>query len=85
MSDNQNTSASSQAPQNGMGTAALIMGILQFICLGTIGTILAIVFGRIGLKRAAMGYILGIIGLVIQVIALIVVILIGIFGSSTPA
>ena len=96
MSENQNTSASSQAPQNGMGTAALIMGILQFICLGTIGTILAIVFGRIGLKRAAMGqatnagaakagYILGIIGLVIQVIALIVVILIGIFGSSTPA
>ena len=79
-----------------MGTAALIMGILQFVCLGTIGSILAIVFGRIGLKRAAMGqatnagaakagYILGIIGLAIQVIALIVVILIGIFGSSTPA
>ncbi len=96
MSDHQNSSASSQAPQNGMGTAALIMGILGFLCLPLVGPILAIVFGRIGLKRAAMGqatnagaakagYILGIIGLAIQVIALIVVILIGIFGSSTPA
>ena len=33
------------APANGMGTAALIMGILQFFCLGTIGSILAIIFG----------------------------------------
>jgi Domain of unknown function (DUF4190) len=96
MSDAQNTPSTTPTPQNGMGTAALIMGILQFVCLGTIGSILAIVFGRIGLKRAAMGqannagvakagYILGIIGIVIQVIALIVVILIAIFGNSTTA
>ncbi len=41
------------APQNGLGTAALIMGILQFFCLGTIGSILAIVFGKIGMNKAA--------------------------------
>ena len=96
MSDAQNSPSTTPAPQNGMGTAALIMGILQFICLGTIGSILAIVFGRIGLKRVAMGqannagvakagYILGIIGIVIQVIALIIVILVAIFGNSTTA
>ncbi|CAB4669390.1 unannotated protein [freshwater metagenome] len=96
MSDHQNTSASSQAPQNGMGTAALIMGILGFLCLPLVGPILAIVFGRIALKRAAMGqatnagaakagYILGIIGVVFLIVGLVVTILIAIFGSSTPA
>ena len=39
-------------PQNGMGTAALVMGILQFFCLGFIGSILAIVFGKIGMNKA---------------------------------
>ena len=96
MSDAQNSPSTTPAPQNGMGTAALVMGILGFLCLPFIGPILAIVFGRIGLKRVAMGqannagvakagYILGIIGIVIQVIALIVVILIAIFGNSTTA
>jgi hypothetical protein len=72
-------------PQNGMGTAALVMGILQFFCLGIIGSILAVVFGRIGMKRAEQGlatnggaakagYILGIIGIILNVIATIVLI-----------
>ena len=36
--------AAGPAPQNGMGTAALVMGILQFFCLGIIGSILVGVF-----------------------------------------
>ena len=69
-------------PQNGMGTAALVMGILQFFCLGVIGSILAIVFGRIGMKRADQGLatnrgtakagvILGIVGVAMQVAGII--------------
>jgi len=65
-----------------MGTAALVMGILQFFCLSILGAILAIVFGRIGMKRAEQGlatnggaakagYILGIIGVVIWIIGFI--------------
>lgn len=38
-----------------MGTAALVLGILQFICLGPIATILAIIFGAIGVKKANRG------------------------------
>jgi len=90
------SSASTTQQNNGMGTAALVMGILQFFCLGTIGSILAIVFGRIGLKRVAAGeatnggaakagYLLGIIGLVIQVVALVIVVIVAITGSSSPA
>ncbi|MFN8125859.1 MAG: DUF4190 domain-containing protein [Candidatus Nanopelagicales bacterium] len=70
-------------PQNGMGTAALVMGILQFFCLGLVGSILAIVFGKTGMNRAEQGlatnggvakagYILGIIGIVVWVISLII-------------
>jgi len=70
-------------PQNGMGTAALVMGVLQFVCLGTIASVLAIVFGRIGMKRAEQGlatngdvakwgFWLGIIGLILSVIALLI-------------
>ncbi len=79
--------AASAAPQNGMGTAALVMGILQFFCLGIIGSILAIVFGRIGMKRveqglatnggaAKAGYWLGIIGVILSVIGIIVAIIV---------
>jgi len=70
------------APQNGMGTAALVMGIVQFFCLGTIGSILAVVFGKIGMNKADQGlatnrgsakagFILGIIGLVLSALVLI--------------
>lgn len=71
------------APQNGMGTAALVMGILQFFCIGTIGSILAVIFGKIGMNRADQGlannrgvakagFILGIIGLALSAVGLIV-------------
>lgn len=70
-------------PQNGMGTAALVMGILQFFCLGTIGSILAIIFGKIGMNKADQGlannrgvakagFILGIVGLALTVLGIIV-------------
>lgn len=69
-------------PRNGMGTAALVMGILQFLCLGTIGSILAVVFGKIGMTRAdeglatnrgaaKAGFVLGIIGIAMQVAGII--------------
>ena len=81
-------------PQNGMGTAALVMGILQFLCLGVIGSILAIVFGRIGMARADQGlatnrgaakagFILGIIGVVMQVVGIIVFIGFLLFAPTT--
>jgi hypothetical protein len=71
------------APQNGMGTAALVMGILQFFCLGIVGSILAIIFGKIGMNKAAQGlatnggsakagFVLGIIGLILSIIAIII-------------
>ena len=70
------------APQNGMGTAALVMGILQFFCLGTIGSILAVIFGKIGMNKADQGlatnrgsakagFVLGIIGLALTGVGLI--------------
>jgi hypothetical protein len=76
------------APQNGLGTAALIMGVLQFFCLGPIGSILAIVFGAIGMSKAKQGladnggvaktgFWLGIAGIVISVIALFVLVFAG--------
>jgi hypothetical protein len=94
MSASQEPLVANSVPKNGMGTAALIMGILQFFCLGTIGSILAIVFGRIGLKRVALGeatnggsakagLVLGIIGVIFSVITLVVVIIIAITGGST--
>jgi hypothetical protein len=43
------------APQNGMGTTSLVMGILQFVCLGPIASVLAIIFGRIGMAKAKQG------------------------------
>ena len=80
------------APQNGMGTAALIMGILQFFCLGTLGSILAVIFGKIGMNRADQGlatnrgsakagFVLGIIGLVLSALVLIGSIASGVLSS----
>ena len=81
------------APQNGMGTAALVMGILQFFCLGTVGSILAIVFGKIGMNKADQGlatnrgaakagFILGIVGIALTVVGLIVAVTAGVFSAS---
>lgn len=41
--------------QNGLGTAALVLGILGFFCLPMIGPILAIVLGKMGMTKADQG------------------------------
>lgn len=67
-----------------MGTAALVLSILGIVgCIPFIGSILGIIFGRIGMKNAAegratnggaakAGFIIGIIALVLWVIITIV-------------
>ena len=71
------------APKNGPGTIALVFGILNFFCVPLIGSILAIVFGRIGMKNAAegnatnggmakVGFILGVVGLIVAIIGIVV-------------
>jgi len=81
-------------PQNGLGTAALVLGILQFFCLGPIGGILALIMGRIGMTKAKQelatnggvakaGFILGLIGVILWVISIIVgIIVISIAASK---
>lgn len=77
-----------------MGTAALIMGILQFFCLGLIGSILAIVFGKIGMNKAEAGeannhgtakagFILGIIGVILFLIGIVIWIILIATGTAT--
>jgi hypothetical protein len=86
------TPASSQgqpaAPQNGLGTAALILGILGVIgCLPYVGSILGIVLGKMGMNKADQGlatnggaakagFILGIIGIILAVIGTIIYIVV---------
>jgi hypothetical protein len=71
-----------QQPQNGTGTAALVLGILGIVCCGIFTAIPAIFLGRKGMKLADQGlatnrglaqagFILGIIGVVLSVISLI--------------
>lgn len=75
--------AGNSVPQNGMGTAALVLGILGFFCFPLISSLLAIIFGRIGMTRADQGlatnrgtakagFILGIIGIVLGGLGLII-------------
>jgi Domain of unknown function (DUF4190) len=70
-------------PENGMGTAALVLGILGLLICGPL-TLLAIIFGAIGLQRAnagrannrgaaLTGLILGIVGAVLWFIIWIAV------------
>lgn len=79
--------------QNGMGTAALVMGILQFFCLGTIGSVLAIIFGKIGMNKADQGlannrgvakagFVLGIIGLALTAIGIVIAIIVAAAGTA---
>jgi len=86
--------AAPAAPQNGMGTAALVMGILQFFCLGTVGSVLAIVFGKIGMNKADQGmatnrgaakagFILGIVGLALTVLGIIIALAAGVFTAAS--
>ena len=81
------------APQNGMGTAALVMGILQFFCLGTIGSVLAIVFGKIGMNKADQGlatnrgsakagFVLGIVGLALTAVGIVIAIIAVAVGAA---
>lgn len=62
--------------QNGMGTAALVLGISSLVCLGCIPGVLAIIFGAIGMGKAnrglasnggvaTTGLVLGIVGTVL--------------------
>lgn len=83
------------APQNGLGTAALVLGILGVIgCLPYIGSILGIVFGKMGMTKADQGlannrgaakagFILGIIGLILAVIGTIIYIVVIAAAVST--
>jgi hypothetical protein len=75
-----------------MGTAALVFGILQFFCFPLLGSILALIFGRIGMTRADQGlatnrgsakagFILGIIGLVLVAFGLITTITGGVLSN----
>jgi hypothetical protein len=82
------------APQNGLGTAALVLGILGFVCIGPIGSILAIVFGKMGMTKADQGlannrssakagFILGIVGLALSVVGIIIWIIAIAAGSTS--
>ena len=85
--------AAPAAPQNGMGTAALVMGILQFFCLGTIGSVLAILFGKIGMNKADQGlatnrgsakagFVLGIVGLALTAVGIVIAIIAVAVGAA---
>jgi hypothetical protein len=66
---------------NGMAVAALVLGILTFVCLGPIAGILAIVFGFLGLKKAKevgtgrgmsiAGIVLGAVGTIASIVLLV--------------
>lgn len=82
-----------QQQNNGMAVASLVMGILQFVCLGPIGSILAIVFGRIGINKAKrgeagsegmarVGFWLGIVGLILTVLLGILFAVLAILGVA---
>jgi len=75
-----------------MGTASLVLGILNFFCLPLIGGILALVFGKIGMDRADQGlatnrgiakagFILGIVGVSLSVLGLVGSIISGVFSG----
>ena len=72
-------------PNNGMAVAALVLGILTFVCLGPIAGVLAVIFGFLGMKKAnemggtgkgmaIAGIILGIVGTVISILLLVFVV-----------
>lgn len=85
----------SAAPQNGMGTAALVLGILGIIgCIPLIGGILGIIFGRKGMAladqglatnggAAKAGYILGIIAVVLAAVGIILWIILVAVGVAS--
>ena len=49
-------SSGASSQDNGMGTAAMVLGLLGLVCvLPLVGSILGIVFGIIGLRRVDQG------------------------------
>ncbi len=84
------------APQNGSGTAALILGIVGLICCGLFTGIPAIILGRKGMALAdagqannrgvaQAGYILGIIVTVLSVIGIIAWVFLLATGKATTS
>lgn len=76
-----------KSTSNGMAIAALVLGILSFVCLGPIAGVLAIVFGILGMKKAnevgtgkgmaIAGMVLGIIGTIVTILVFVFVIAAG--------
>ena len=65
--------------KNGMGIAALIFGILSFLCLGIVGGVIAVILGTMNVNAAKegratngkignVGRILGIIGSILSIV-----------------
>jgi hypothetical protein len=81
-------------PTNGLAIAALVLGLLSFICLGPIGGAAAVIFGILGLKKAnevgtgrgmsIAGIILGILGTIVSV-ALTILLVVGLDQASDLA
>ncbi|MBN1328602.1 MAG: DUF4190 domain-containing protein [Candidatus Heimdallarchaeota archaeon] len=75
------TYVTAQRPQqDSLGTLSLVFAILSFFCLGTIGSIVAIICGHIAKSRgsngsATAGLIIGYIGLVLSVVGIVIYII----------
>lgn len=86
--------------ENGMGTAALVLGIVGIVAmcaygLGIIPSILAIIFGKMGMTKADQGlannrgsakagFILGIVGIALFLIGVVFVIIAVIVAANAP-
>ena len=79
--------------KNGMGIAALVLGISSFFCTSVVGAVLAIIFGHMNMKAAERGqatngsfgkagFILGIIGGVVSILIIIVYIIVLAVGAA---
>ena len=77
---------------NSMGVLALIAGILGFTCMPFIGAVLAIIFGRIGIKKAEqglatngamarVGFWLGVISLSLTALGFLIIIILSIVAA----
>jgi hypothetical protein len=92
--------AGQAGPSNGIAVAALVCGILTFVCLGPIAGILAVIFGFIGLGKAKetgvgrgmslAGIILGLVGTILSIFVIVILIVAAadsaddIAGSADP-
>jgi magnesium-transporting ATPase (P-type) len=80
--------------KNGLGTWALILGILSIVCIGLFGGIPAVILGKSSKKAQALGQannanlgnigmILGWIGIALSVLGIVFWIVMFIIGSNT--